>query len=138
MEGEGAWNVRQHGGPKRRVWRKIHPGIDEETPEIRAVEVTTSNVGDAPMLPALLDQIDPDQEIATVTADGAFDTRKCHDAIADRGAAAIIPPRRNARPWKPTTAVARARNETLRDLSWPFAFGGAGVSTTDEAELKRR
>lgn len=114
VEGEGEWNARKHGGPKRRVWRKIHLGIDEETLEIRAVEVTTSNVGDAPMLPELLGQIDPDQKIATVTADGAFDTRRCHDAIADRGACAIIPPRRNARPWKPTTAGARARNETLR------------------------
>lgn len=27
--------------------------------------------------------------------DYSFDTRKCHDAIAARGAAAIIPPRRN-------------------------------------------
>ena len=94
--------------------RKIHLGIDEETLEIRAVEVTSSNVGDAPMLPELLDQIAPDQEIGTVTADGAYDTRKCHDAIADRGAAAIIPTRRNARPWKPTTAGAQARNEALR------------------------
>ena len=61
-----------------------------------------------------MDQIEPDQEIGTVTADGAYDTRKCHDAIADRGAAAIIPPRRNARPWKPTKARAMARNEALR------------------------
>ena len=111
---KGEWHARKHGGSKRRVWRKIHLGIDEETLEIRAVEVTTSNVGDAPMLPDLLDQIDPEQEIATVTADGAFDTLKCHNAIADRGAAAIIPPRRNAVPWKPTTAGARARNEALR------------------------
>lgn len=66
------------------------------------------------MLPELLDQIDPNQEIATVTADGVFDTRKCHDAIANRGAVAIIPPRRNAVPWKPTTAGAKARNEALR------------------------
>ena len=58
------------------------------------------------MLPELLDQIPPEQEIASVTADGAFDTRKCHDAIADRGAAAIIPSRKNARPWKPDTAGA--------------------------------
>jgi hypothetical protein len=94
--------------------RKIHLGIDEETLEIRAVEVTSSNVGDAPMLPDLLAQLPPDQEIATVTADGAYDTRACHDAVADRGAAAIIPPRRNARPWKPDTAGARARNEILR------------------------
>ena len=114
VEGEGEWNARKHGGPKRRVWRKIHLGIDEQTLEIRAIEVTSSNVGDAPMLPGLLDQIPPDQNIASVTADGAYDTRKCHDAIAERGADAIIPPRRNAKPWKATTAGATARNEALR------------------------
>ena len=53
-EGEGEWNARKHGGSKRRVWRKIHIGIDEETLEVRAVEVTGSNIGDAPMLPELL------------------------------------------------------------------------------------
>ena len=114
VEGEGEWNARKHGGPKRRVWRKLHIGIDEKTLEIRAAEFTTSDVGDAPMLPELLDQIPPDQEIGSVTADGAFDTRKCHDAIAARGAAAIIPPRKNAKPWKPDTAGAIARNEILR------------------------
>ena len=114
VEGEGEWHTRKHGGSKRRVWRKLHLGIDEGTLEIRAVEVTSSNVGAAPMLPDLLAQLPPDQEIATVTADGAYDTRACHNAIADRGAAAIIPPRRNARPWKPDTAGARARNEILR------------------------
>ena len=66
------------------------------------------------MLPELLDQIPLDQEIASVTADGAYDTRKCHDAIADRGAAAVIPPRKNAKPWKAVTAGAAARNEALR------------------------
>ena len=114
VEGEGEWNARKHGGQKRRVWRKIHIGIDEQTLEVRAVEVTSSDVGDAPMLPELLDQIPPDQEIASVTADGACDTRKCHDAIADRGAAAVIPPRKNAKPWKAVTAGAVARNEALR------------------------
>ncbi len=89
-------------------------GIGEKTLEIRAEEFTTNDVGDAPMLPDLLNQIPPDQEIASVTADGAFDTRKCQDAIAARGAAAIIPPRRNAKPWKPYTAGAIARNEALR------------------------
>ena len=50
------------------------------------------------------------------TADGAFDTRKCYDAIAAQGAAAIIPPRKNAKPWKPDTAGAVASNEILRTL----------------------
>ncbi len=100
-EGEGEWNARKHGGSKKRLWRKLHLGMDEETLEIRAVGVTTSNVGDAPMLPDLLEQIPPDQDIATVTADGAYDTRRCHNVIAARGAAAIIPPRKNAQLWKP-------------------------------------
>ncbi|SDF57052.1 hypothetical protein SAMN04488105_1304 [Salipiger thiooxidans] len=69
---------------------------------------------DAPMLPDLLAQIPAEEEIATVTADGAYDTRACHDAIAARDAAAVIPPTRTARPWKPDTAGARARNEILR------------------------
>lgn len=112
-EGEGEWNARKHGGPKRRIWRKIHIGIDEETLEVRAIEVTTSNVGDAPMLPELLNQIPADQTIGSVTADGAYDTRRCHDVIAARNAHAVIPPRKNAKPWKPTSAGAIARNETV-------------------------
>jgi hypothetical protein len=107
------WNARKHGGSKRRVWRKIHIGIDEETLEVRAVEVTGSNIGDAPMLPELLNQIPPDQDIGSVTADGAYDTRKCHEAIAARNAHAVIPPRKNAKPWKPTSAGAIARNDAV-------------------------
>jgi Transposase DDE domain len=54
VEGEGEWHARKHGGTKRRVWRKIHLAIDERTLEVCAVEVTSSNVGDAPMLSELL------------------------------------------------------------------------------------
>jgi hypothetical protein len=65
------------------------------------------------MLPDLLNPIPPDQDISIVTADGAYDTRKCHEAIAARGAHAVIPPRKNAKPWKPTSAGAIARNEAV-------------------------
>ena len=65
-------------------------------------------------LPELLGQIPQDQEIGSVTADGAYDTRKCHDAIAGRGADAVIPTRKNAKPWKPDTVGTRARNDILR------------------------
>ena len=66
------------------------------------------------MLPGLLDQIPAVEPISTVTADGACDTRVCHAAIAERRAAAVIPPRTNGRPWRERTAGARARNEALR------------------------
>jgi len=82
--------------------------------EIRAVEVTSSAIGDAPILPDLLNQISPDEKITCVTADGAYDTRACHDAIAARGAVAVIPSRKNAPLWKPTTDGAKARNHALK------------------------
>ena len=69
------------GGPKRRLWRKIHIRIDEETLEVRAVEITGNNVGGAP-LPDVLAQIPADEDIGSVTADGAYHTRKCYEAIA--------------------------------------------------------
>ena len=53
-------------------------------------------------------------EIGSVTADRAYDMRRCHDAVADRGADDVTPPRKNAKPWKPSTAGAIARNEALR------------------------
>jgi hypothetical protein len=112
--GEGEWSCRKHGASRPRQWCKVHLGIDAETLEVRAIEVTGSRVGDAPMLPELLAQIPPEQSIGTVTADGAYDTRTCHAAIAAREACATIPTRRNGRPWTETTPGAQARNEILR------------------------
>jgi len=112
--GEGEWSTRKHGASRPRSWRKVHLGIDAETLEVRAIEITGSRVGDGPMLPELLAQIPPNQAIGQVTADGAYDTRPCHAAIAARQASAVIPTRRNGQPWKETTPGAQARNEILR------------------------
>jgi hypothetical protein len=123
-------HARRHGSAKRRIWRKVHLAIDEgeeyqETVresvsltnmEVRAVEITGSGVGDAPILPGLLSQIPADEPIASDTADGACDGRACHDTIADRGAETITPPRRNAKLWKKESPGAGARNESLRAI----------------------
>lgn len=85
-----------------------------ETLEFRAVEITRSHMGDTSVLPHRLNQIPAQEQIRSVTAKGAYDTRKCHDAIADHGADAVIPPRKKAKPWKTVTAGAVARNEVLR------------------------
>lgn len=84
------------------------------TLEIRAIEVTDNSVGDAPMLTELLGQIPPDEAVASVSGDGAYDTKACHAAIVHRGAQAVIPPRKNAQPWKETLVGALARNEALK------------------------
>lgn len=111
--GEGEWKRKKHGADYRRQWRKVHLGIDEETLEIRAIEVTDNRIGDAPMLPELLKQIPEAEAVASVGADGAYDTHACHAAIAQRGAIAVIPPRKNARAWKDTGAGASVRNAAV-------------------------
>ena len=101
MLGEGEWKTKKHGTEYRRQWRKVH--LDAETLEIRAIEVTDNKTGDAPMLPELMNQIPESEQI-----------KECHNAIAARGAAAIISARKNAQFRKENTAGARARNAILR------------------------
>ena len=87
--------------------------MDTATSDIRAVEFTLSTDGDSPVLPELLDQIPEGEEIGSVTADGAYDTRRCHIAIIDRQANAIIPIRKNGWRWKEDCPAAITRNATL-------------------------
>lgn len=94
--GEGEWNRKKHGAQDRRQWRRVHLGMHATTLEIRAIEVTTNSIGDAPMKPELLKQIPEYESIAAVSGDGAYDTRGCHAAISGRGAITVIPPARTA------------------------------------------
>lgn len=120
--GDGEWLARKHGTHRRRQYRKVHLAMDTATGDIRAVEFISSREGDSPVLPELLNQIPPDEDIGTVTGDGAFDTRRCHTAILDRGGTAIIPICRNGRLWKEDCPAARARNDM------PHARPGAAVA----------
>ena len=137
VEGEGEGNSRKHGGRKRCVWRKIHLGIDAQTLEVRAVEITASHIGDAPVLPDLLGQIPSDEQIGRVTADGAYDTRKCHDAIAERGAHAVIPPRSHGRrslpaPWRATKRCGPANTSAALCGDDGVAITGGAASKYEE------
>jgi hypothetical protein len=85
MLGEGEWKTKKHGADYRRQWRKVHLGIDAATLEIRAIEVTDSTTGDAPTLPCVLDQLPADETVASVSGDGAYDAKGCHEAIAQCG-----------------------------------------------------
>jgi transposase len=101
--GEGEWLDQKHGIRSRRRWRKLHLGIDAVTHEIVASELTPDDVGDVTEIPHLLDQIDG--EVASVTADGAYDGEAVYDAVAEHHpeAAVIIPPRATAVPNGTTT-----------------------------------
>jgi hypothetical protein len=95
--GEGEWKTRQHNISKRRTWAKVHLAFDADTHEVVAEITTPDNVHEKEMLPDVLAQIE--EEIAQVSADTGYDYQTCYQAIATRGARAVIPPRRNGRIW---------------------------------------
>lgn len=114
--GEGEWKVRQHRASKRRTWRKLHLGVDEASGEILAAVVSTNDLSDGDVLPDILDGIDG--EIEQVSGDGAYDGRKCYDAIRQRQAKATIPPRQGAKIWRHGNSKAERHNrdENLRRI----------------------
>ncbi len=71
--------------------------IDAQTPQARAICVTSNNVTDAAVLPQLLEQVSAEEPLLTVTGDGTYDTQLVHAAVIQRNATPIIPPRKNAR-----------------------------------------
>lgn len=114
--GEGEWKVRTHGKSKRRTWRKLHLGVEPESGEIQAAELTEAKISDDAMVAPLLEQID--QPIDALAADGAYDKRKVYDALNKYApnAKALIPPRKNARIWQHANSKSERlkRDENLR------------------------
>ena len=60
------YKVKKHQPEYRRQWRKLHIGIDAETLQIHAVQLTTNNISESQVLGDLLDQIPLDEQIDMV------------------------------------------------------------------------
>jgi hypothetical protein len=110
--GEGEWKVRQHGWTKHRMWRKLHIGVDEKSQLIVSAALTGNDCGDDKKLPTLLENYRG--AIYQVSADGAYDSHACHDAIHKRGAKGTIPPQPNPKhKRKRKEALRRPRDEVV-------------------------
>ncbi|STE53105.1 Transposase DDE domain [Edwardsiella tarda] len=88
--GKGVWKVRQHGADRRRVWRKLHLAADGATHEIICADLSLSGTTDAQALNQT------HRKIKKASADGAYDTRYCHDALLRKKIRQLIPPRNGA------------------------------------------
>jgi hypothetical protein len=95
LYGEGEWKVRLHKAERRRTWRKLHIAIDHTTHEVVSLSMTDKDVLDRVEVPHLLKEVEG--EVSEVLGDGAYDFEVCHKAIHERGARAVIPPRKGAR-----------------------------------------
>jgi hypothetical protein len=114
--GPGEWLIEKHGSRRRRSWRKLHLGIDAETGEILASELTTSDVDDGSQVEPLLDQITA--PLASIIGDGAYDQAGVYRTVAERHPEAdvIIPPRSTAVPSEDVEATPTQRDRHLQSI----------------------
>ena len=108
--GPGEWLVEKHGSTRRRSWRTLHIGVDADTGQIIAAELTPRDVDDGSQVGPLLDQVA--RPIASFTGDGAYDRDDVYGAVIERhpDATVVVPPRSTAVP----SAAAETR-PTQRD-----------------------
>jgi hypothetical protein len=94
--GPGEWLIEKHGTQRRRDWRKLHIGVDADTGQVLASELTTSDVDDGSQVKPLLDQ--SAAPLASFIGDGAYDQAGVYGTIASRhpDAEVIVPPRSTA------------------------------------------
>lgn len=109
--GEGEWKVRVHGKGKRRTWRKFHIGIDADTQEIVAFDLTTNSCGDAETAAALLSSMN--RKVDNVLGDGAYDGAVFRRVAHGAGANCIVPPPKNARYKRAEEGWERKRDAIL-------------------------
>ena len=104
--------------PRYRAWRKLHLAVDADTGEIIASDLTARRTHDCTPVPGLLEQIsDP---IASVSADGAYDTRAVYEAAHGRGRGravrVLIPPGRDAQLAPRPSAALEERNRNILSI----------------------
>jgi hypothetical protein len=90
--------VKKHGQEKRRVWRKLDLAVDANTHEVICADLSLSNITDTEAFPSLIRQTQ--RKIKVASAEGAYDTRVCHDELRRKKIKALIPPRSGARYWR--------------------------------------
>ncbi|WP_310563723.1 IS5 family transposase [Klebsiella pneumoniae] len=115
--GEGEWKVRKHGKERRRIWRKLHLAVDSNTHEVVCADLSL--------------------------ADGAYDTRLCHDELRRKKISALIPPRKGAGYW-PGEYADRNRAVAIQRLSgsnarwkWTTEYNRRSIAETAMYRMKQ-
>src|SRR3954471_20889059 len=127
--GPGEWLVEKHATRTRRSWRKLHIGVDADTGQIIAAELTSKDLDDGSQVGPLLEQIAG--PVASFTGDGAYDRDDVYREVCQRhpDAAVIVPPRSSAVPSATAQAAPTKRDRHLQliaergRMGWQRASG---------------
>ena len=112
-----------------RSWRKLHIGVDADTGQIIAAELTSKDVDDGSQVGPLLEQIAG--PVASFTGDGAYDRDDVYREVCQRhpDAAVIVPPRSSAVPSATAETAPTKRDRHLQliaergRMGWQRASG---------------
>ena len=112
--GPGEWLVEKHAARTRRSWRKLHIGVDADTGQIIAAELTDNDVDDGSRVGPLFEQIA--RPVASFTGDGAYDRDDVYREVGRRhpDAAVIVPPRSSAVPSATAQTMPTKRDRHLQ------------------------
>lgn len=138
--GEGEWKVKMHGKERRRIWRKLHLAVDSKTHEVICADLSLNNVIDAEAFLGLIRQ--SYRKIRSAAADGAYDTRLCHDELRRKKISALIPPRKGAGYWPGEFADRRAvANQRLSGSNarwkWTTEYNRRSIAETAMYRVKQ-
>lgn len=122
VHGEGEWKVKVHGKSKRRTWRKLHIGIDEETQDIICCELTANNKGDAEIGEQMLSKLPC--KVKSVRGDGAYDASRFRKKVHDKGGTCVIPPPRDATYKGVESGWEKERDDAIAAI---HGFGGDDI-----------
>jgi hypothetical protein len=126
--GPGEWLVETHAAKVRRSWRKLHIGVNADTGEIIAAELTSKDVDDGLQVGPLLEQIAG--PVASFTGDGAYDRDDVYREVCQRhpDAAVIVPPRSGAVPSAMADSAPTSRDRHLQLIAERGRMGWQRVS----------
>jgi len=93
--GQGEWHSKKHGERRRKSWKKLHLGVDENG-RILASKVTNGHEQDPSQVPSLLAQVN--WVIDRFVGDGIYDQEAVYEAVGHHspGAEVIVLPRKDA------------------------------------------
>ena len=120
----------------------MHIGVDADTGQILAAQLTEPDVDDGSQVGPLLDQVDG--PIASFIGDGAYDQDGVYASVAERhpAAAIIVPPRATAVPSQTAESAPTQRDRHLQLIAEKGRMGwqkvaGYNVRARIEAAMGR-
>jgi len=113
--GQGEWHAKKHGERRRKHWKKLHLGVDENG-QILASKVTDGHEQDPSQVPNLLAQLD--REIERFVGDGIYDQEAVYEAVDHHslGAEVVVPPKKDAVLSKNSSSASSLRDNHIVEI----------------------